>query len=63
MRAHDTIMCKVFPTILCLATRDWYVTLKPNSIGSFKEFAGKFISHFAFNHKPNKIIVSLLEMQ
>lgn len=46
-----------------MVTRDWYTTLKPNSIGSLKEFVQQFIAHFASSCKPYKIVINLMAMQ
>lgn len=49
--ASDTIICRAFPTIFRMIVLDWYATLKPNSIRSFKEFSHEFIFYFATSCK------------
>lgn len=61
--APDVIMCWAILTTFLLATQDCYATLKPNSIGLFKDFAHKFISHFTSSYKFKKIAINLLEIQ
>lgn len=61
--APDAIIYQDFFIIFHLATRDQYATLNPNSIGSFKVFTYKLISHFVSSCKTKKTIVNLLGMQ
>lgn len=49
MGAQNAILYYTFLTTFCLAIWDWYITLKPNSIESFREFAHNFILYFTFS--------------
>lgn len=60
--AHNFIMRSAFLTTFCLIARHWYVTLKPNSIGPFKDFSHEFISHFTSSHNPIRMAMNLLRM-
>ena len=42
----DLIMCRVFPTTLKGPARVWFNKLTPNTVSTFKELSGHFITHF-----------------
>lgn len=46
---NDAMRCWAFQLTLIDKVKTWYHTLKPNIIGSFKEFGKKFLSHFLAN--------------
>lgn len=39
-------MCKVFPTMLKGSIRVWFTKIAPNTLSTFKELSGHFITHF-----------------
>jgi len=42
----DEIMCKAFPITLKRLARVWFSKLTPNSVSTFKELSGHFVTHF-----------------
>ena len=42
----DEIICRAFPTTLKGPTRVWFSKISPNSISTFKELSGLFVTHF-----------------
>lgn len=47
----DTTLCKLFPSTFKGAARTWYSSLKPNTIGSFKELSRQFLNAFMSRRK------------
>ena len=43
---HDEIACRAFPTTLSGNAKEWFHSLFPNSIGTFKDLAWIFLTHF-----------------
>lgn len=42
----DEIMFRAFPTTLKGLVRMWFSKLAPNTISTFKELSGHFVTHF-----------------
>ena len=42
----DKIMCKAFPTTLKRPAWVWFSKLSPNTVSTFKELSGHFVTHF-----------------
>src|SRR3954471_8730360 len=59
-RATEPLMCMAFPTTLKKAARDWFNSLLPGSIESFK--AAAFRNQFAARKKRRKNPASLLSV-
>ncbi|XP_022897737.1 uncharacterized protein LOC111411436 [Olea europaea var. sylvestris] len=57
----DQVTCKAFPQTLTNAARDWFSTLKPNSIASFSDLADKFSTFFASSKRIRKIASPLMQ--
>ena len=46
----DEIMCRAFPITLKGPTRVWFSKIAPNSVLTFKELSGIFVTHFIGGH-------------
>ncbi|XP_075665577.1 uncharacterized protein LOC142635276 [Castanea sativa] len=44
--ALDEIMCRAFPTTLKGPMRVWFSKLTPNTVSTFKELNGHYVTHF-----------------
>jgi len=42
----DEIMYRAFPTTLKGLAKVWFIKLTPNTVSTFKELSGHFITHF-----------------
>lgn len=42
----DQVICKAFPQTLTNDAKDWFSTLKPNSIASSSDLVDKFFAFF-----------------
>ncbi|XP_057953323.1 uncharacterized protein LOC131147775 [Malania oleifera] len=58
----DVIMCQAFAATLKGSVRDWYRTLRPESIGSFLEMVELFTNHFLSSRRIIKTIAHLMIM-
>ena len=59
----DEIMCRAFPTTLKGPTRVWFNKLTPNTVPTFKELSGHFITHFIGGQKYKRSSASLLNIK
>ncbi|XP_075634005.1 uncharacterized protein LOC142606575 [Castanea sativa] len=50
----DKIMCRAFPTTLKGLAQVWFSKITPNTISTFKELNGLFITHFIGGRGPKK---------
>ena len=55
----DKIMCRVFPTTLKGLARVWFSKLAPNTVSTFKELSGHFVTHFIGRQSYKRSLVSL----
>ncbi|XP_057976092.1 uncharacterized protein LOC131163517 [Malania oleifera] len=55
-------MCRAFATTLKGTARDWYRTLRPESIGSFSDMEQLFTSHFLSSRRVAKTTGHLMSM-
>ena len=53
-------MCRAFPTTLKGSTRVWFSKITPNTVLTFKELSGHFVSHFIGMQRYKKSSASLL---
>ncbi|XP_057969351.1 uncharacterized protein LOC131158499 [Malania oleifera] len=60
--APDAIMCRAFATTLKGTARDWYRTLRPESVGSFQGMEQMFIGHFLSSRRVAKTTGHLMSM-
>lgn len=56
----DEILCREFLTTLKGPTRVWFSKLAPNTISTFKELSGHFVTHFIGGKRYKKSSTSLL---
>ena len=59
----DEIMCKAFPTTLKGPARVWFSKLNPNTVSTFKELSGHFVTHFIRGQRYKRSLVSLLKIK
>ena len=59
----DEIMCRAFPTTLKGLARVWFSKLAPNTISTFKELSGHFVTHFIKGQKYKRSSTSLLNIK
>ena len=59
----DEIMCRAFPTTLKGLVRVWFNKLAPNTIYTFKELSGHFVTHFIGGQRYKRSLVSLLNIK
>lgn len=59
----NEIMCKAFPTMLKGLARVWFSKITPNSILTFKELSGHFITHFIGKQRYKRSLASLLNIK
>ncbi|XP_057964059.1 uncharacterized protein LOC131155144 [Malania oleifera] len=60
--ALDAIMCRAFATTLKGIARDWYRTLRLESIGSFSDMEQLFTGHFLSSRRVAKTTGHLISM-
>ena len=58
----EALMCKIFPSSLCLMAMRWFKGLKANSINSFKKLTQSFGAHFITYCRVPLLLGSLLSM-
>ncbi|XP_050214325.1 uncharacterized protein LOC126665542 [Mercurialis annua] len=56
----DHVLCKLFPTTLKGLAQEWYQSLKPGSIQTFKQFSGLFQARFVACIPQKKLSTDLL---
>ena len=59
----DKIMCRAFPTTLKGLARVWFSKLAPNTVFTFKELSGHFVTHFIGRQSYKRSLVSLLNIK
>jgi len=59
----DKIMCRVFPTTLKGPVKVWLNKLTPNTVSTFKELNGHFITHFIGGQRYKRSSASLLNIK
>ena len=59
----DEIMCKVFYTLLKGLARVRFSKLTPNTVSTFKELSGHFITHFIGGQRYKRSSTSLLNIK
>ena len=59
----DEIMCKAFPTTLKGPTRVWFSKPDPNTISTFKELSGHFVTHFIGGQRYKRSSARLLNIK
>ena len=57
----NKIMCRVFPTTLKGPVKVWLNKLTPNTVSTFKELNGHFITHFIGGQRYKRSSVSRLK--
>ena len=62
-RASASLKCQAFPLTLTGATRQWYQSLKPGTIGSFEQLKGEFLSRFIGSKTRKKDKTHLLSLK
>ena len=62
-RIPDKIMCKAFPTTLKGPTRVWFSKLTPNTVSTFKELSGHFVTHFIGGKRYKRSSKNLLNIK
>ena len=62
-RVPDEIMCWAFPTTLKGQARVWFNKLAPNTLSTFKELSGHFVTHFIRGQRYKRSLVSLLNIK
>ncbi|XP_030936091.1 uncharacterized protein LOC115961211 [Quercus lobata] len=59
----DEIMCRAFPTTLKGPARVWFSKLTPNTVSTFKELSGHFVTHFIRGQRHRKSSVAILNIK
>lgn len=59
----DEIMCRVFPTTLKGLAIVWFSKLTPNTVSTFKELSGHFVTHFIGGQRYKRSLGSLLNIK
>ena len=59
----NKIMCRAFPTTLKGPARVWFDKIAFNSISTFKELSGFFVTHFIGHQRHKRPLVSLLNIK
>ena len=59
----DEIICRAFPTTLKGPVRVWFSKLAPNTISTFKELSGHFVTHFIGGQRYKRSLASLLNIK
>jgi hypothetical protein len=59
----DAMLYQVFPLTLKGATKRWFSSLQPQSIGTFTKLGKNFISHFIGNRRQHKPMPYLLTIK
>ena len=56
-------MCKAFPTTFKGPAKVWFSKIASNSISTFKELSGHFVTHFISKQRYKRSLVSLLNIK
>lgn len=56
-------MCRAFPTTLKEPTRVWFSKLTPNTVFTFKELSGHFVTHYIGGQRYKRFLASLLNIK
>ena len=59
----DEIMCRAFPTTLKWPTWVWFIKITPNTISTFMELNGLFVTHFIGGQWYKRSLTSLLNIK
>jgi len=59
----DEIICRAFPTTLKGPIRIWFSKLVPNTVSTFKELSGHFITYFIRGLRYKRSSASLLNIK
>ena len=59
----NKIMCRALPTTLKGLSRVWFSKLTPNTISTFKELSGHFVTHFIGGQRYKRSSASLLNIK
>ena len=59
----NKIMCRAFPTTFKGSARVWFNKITPNTVSTFKELSGLFVTHFIGGHRYKRSSVSLLNIK
>ena len=59
----DDIMCRAFPTTLKGPTQVWFSKIAINSISTFKELSGLFVTYFIEGQQHKRSLASLLNIK
>ena len=62
-RVLDEIMCRAFPNTLKGLTWVWFSKLTPNTVSTFKELSGHFITHFIRGQRYKRSSARLLKIK
>ena len=57
------IMCRAFPTTLKGLAKVWFSKLTPNTVSTFKELSGHFVTHFIRGQRYKRSLGSLLNIK
>ncbi|XP_075645814.1 uncharacterized protein LOC142616974 [Castanea sativa] len=59
----NEIMCRAFPSTLKGPAKVWFSKLAPNTLSTFKELSGHFITHFIRGQRYKRSLASLLNIK
>ncbi|XP_030936335.1 uncharacterized protein LOC115961500 [Quercus lobata] len=62
-RIPDKIMCRAFATTLKGPARVWFSKLTPNTVSTFKELSGHFVTHFIEGKRYKRSSKNLLNIK
>lgn len=62
-KVPNKIMCRAFPTTLKGPTWIWFSKLTPNTVSTFKELSGHFVTHFIGGQRNKRSSTSLLNIK
>ena len=55
-------MCKAFPTTLQGPVRVWFNKLTSNTVSTFKELSGHFVTHFIGGQRHRRSVAAILSI-
>ena len=59
----EEIICRAFPTTLEGPARIWFNKLTPNTVSTFKELSGHFVTHFIGGQRHKRSSVAILNIK
>ena len=59
----EEIICRAFPTTLEGPARIWFNKLTPNTVSTFKELSGHFVTHFIGGQRHKRSFVAILNIK